>query len=113
MDEWCSEPEPNLIESSAGFSVRVLGRTGMRYAEGGRSVWIDSEVLGKPGAIALFKDSIKTWEDEGAGPVSAADRDRIASNIKRAFEFCGYELQVQEPFDWASVALRPPSERHE
>jgi hypothetical protein len=57
MDEWCSEPEPepNLIESSAGFSVRVLGRTGMRYIEGGRSVWIDSEVLGKPGAIALHK----------------------------------------------------------
>jgi hypothetical protein len=28
VQRWCSEPEPNLIESSAGFSVRVLGRTG-------------------------------------------------------------------------------------
>jgi hypothetical protein len=112
MDEWFSQPEPNLIESNAGFSVKVLGRTGFCYTEGDRSVWIDSEVLAKPGAIALFKDSIKTWEGEGAGPVCEADRDRIASNIKRAFEFCGYELQVQEPFDWTSVAMRPPNEGH-
>jgi hypothetical protein len=100
MDEWCSEPEPNLIESSAGFSVRVLGRTGMRYTEGGRSIWIDSEVLGKPGAIAMFKDSIKTWEGDAPEQVSDTGRDRIAENIKRAFEFCGYELQVHTDFDW-------------
>jgi hypothetical protein len=112
MDEWFSEPEPNLIESNTGFSIKVLGRTGLRYTEGERSVWIDSEVLAKPGAIALFKDSIKMWEGEGAGPVSPADRDQIAANIKRAFEFCGYELQIQEPFDWTSVAIRPPNERH-
>jgi hypothetical protein len=98
-DEWFSEPEPNVIESTSGFSVRVLGRTGMRYTEGGRSVRIDSEVLHKPGAIALFKDSIKEWEGDNA-PMSEDDRDRIAQNIKRAFEFCGYELEVQEPFHW-------------
>jgi hypothetical protein len=100
MDEWCSESEPNLIESSAGFSVRVLGRTGMRYMEGGRSVWIDSELLGKPAAFSLHKDSITTWEGDAAEKVSDADRDRIAENIKRAFEFCGYELQVHTAFDW-------------
>jgi len=96
MDEWFSEPEPNLIESNAGFSIKVLGRTGLRYIEGDRSVWIDSEVLAKPDAMAMFKDSIKLWEGEDAGPVSAADRDRITNNVKRAFEFCGYELQIQE-----------------
>ena len=100
MDEWFSEPEPNVIEGTSGFSVRVLGRTGMRYTEDSRSVRIDSEVLAKPGAIALFKDSIKEWEGDNAEPVSEDDRDRIAKNIKRAFEFCGYELQVQEPFAW-------------
>ena len=112
MSEWFSEPESNLIESNVGFSIKVLGRTGLRYIEGDRSVWIDSEVLAKPGAMALFKDSIKMWEGKRSGPVSTADRDRIASNIKRAFEFCGYELQIQEPFDWTSVAIRPPDERY-
>jgi hypothetical protein len=59
MEEHFSEPEPNVIETSTGFTVRVLGRTGMRYVEGGRSVRIDSEVLARPGAIAMFKDRMK------------------------------------------------------
>jgi len=96
MDEWCSEAEPNLMESSGGFSVRVLGRTGMRNVEGGRSLRVDSGP-GKPGAIAVFKDSIKTW-DGCREQVSAADRDRIAGNIQRAFEFCGYEIEVHSDF---------------
>jgi hypothetical protein len=100
-DEWFSETG-SLIESSAGFSVRILGRTGLRYFEDHRSVWIDSEVLAKPGgAIALFKDSIKTWEgDAYVQVVSEADRDRIVGNIKRAFEFFGYELVVSRHVDW-------------
>jgi len=110
MEEHFSEPEPNVIESSAGFSVRVLGRTGLRYKEGARSVWIDSEVLAKPRAIAMFKESIQTWDGPEPEAVSVTERDRIASNIGRAFTACEYELQVQEPFDWASVALRAPDE---
>lgn len=108
MEEHFSEPEPSVIESSTGFSVRVLGRTGMRYTEGGRSVWIDSEVLATPRAIAMFKESIRAWEGPDSGEVSAAERDRITGNIKRAFDACGYDLRVQEPFDWGSVAIRPP-----
>ena len=103
MEERFSEPVPNMIESSAGYSVRVLGRTGLRYTEGDRSAWIDSEVLAKPGvhAIALFKDSIGSWESpHDHEDLNDADRDRIAANIKRAFETCGYELQVHTDFDW-------------
>jgi hypothetical protein len=111
MGEQFSEPEPNVIESSDGFSVRVLGRTGLRYTEGERSVRIDSEVLAKPRAIAMFKPTIRVWEGPEPGEVSTQDRDRIADNVKRAFEACGYELQVQGPFDWGSVAMRPPGER--
>jgi hypothetical protein len=101
MKESFSEPEANVIESSAGFSVRVLGRTGLRYMEGRRSVCIDSEALAKPGAIALFKDSIRAWEGpDGSEQLSDEDRDRIAKNIKRAFDSCGYELEVHTDFDW-------------
>lgn len=110
QNEEFSEPEPNVIESSEGFSVRVLGRTGMRYTEGARSVWIDSEVLAKPRAIAMLKGSIRIWEGPIGAEVGGQDRDRITTNIKRAFEACGYELQVQEPFDWSSVAVHPPSD---
>lgn len=112
MEERFSEPRPNVIESTEGFSVEVLGRTGMRYTEGARSIWIDSEVLAKDWGIAMFKESIRFWEGLDPGEVSAEDRDRIADNVKRAFEACGYELEVHGPFDWASVAVRPAGERH-
>jgi hypothetical protein len=114
--ERITEPQPNVIESSAGFSVRVLGRTGLRYQEAGRSVSIDSEVLGKPRAIAMYKDSIKYWGGCDPGTVSDADRDRIADNIKRAFEACGYELQVQVPdrdfLAWYSDHKRAAEQRY-
>jgi hypothetical protein len=58
MDERFSEPETNVITSSQGFSVEVLGRTGLRYTEGARSAWIDSEVLARPKAIAISKVSV-------------------------------------------------------
>jgi hypothetical protein len=114
--ERITEPQPNVIESSAGFSVRVLGRTGLRYQEGGRSVSIDSEVLAKPRAIVMYKDSVKYWEGCDPGKVSDADRDRIADNIKRAFEACGYELQVQVPdhdfLAWYSDHKRAAEQRY-
>lgn len=105
-DEMFSEPEPNLITSTSGFSVRVLGRTGLRYTEGERSVWIDSEVLATPGAIVTSVDGICVWEGPEPRPVSESDRQRIADNMRRAFAARGYHLQVNEPFDWDSVALR-------
>jgi hypothetical protein len=108
MDEHFWEPEPNVIVSSEGFSVRVLGRTGIQYTEGERSLWIDSEVLGTPRAIAIFKETMRHWDGPHAGEVSAAERDRIVGNIERAFDARGYHLQVQGPFEWGSVAMRPP-----
>jgi hypothetical protein len=109
LSEQFSEPEANVIESTGGFSIKVLGRTGLRYTEGTRSVWIDSEVLATPGAIVMSKTSIRFWEGPDPGEVGTEDRDRIADNMKRAFEACGYELQINEPFDWSTVALRPPT----
>src|SRR5260370_31023759 len=86
MKEHFSELEPNVIESSSGLSVRVLGTTALRHMEGTRSVWIDSGVLAKPRAIAMFKETIRTWEEPEPEVVSATERDRIASNIKRGFQ---------------------------
>lgn len=106
-----TEPEPNVITSTAGFSVRVLGRTGMRYSEGERSVWIDSEVLAAPRSMIMAPQSMRAWEGPDPEPVSDEDRGRITANIRRAFESCGYTLKVAEPFDWDSVAIRRPRPR--
>jgi hypothetical protein len=61
---------------------------------------MDSEVLARPRAILLFKDSIRTWDSPGdAEPLNDADRDRIVGNVHRAFESCGYQLEVHGDFD--------------
>lgn len=97
MAEEFAEPEANVIESSAGFSIRVLGRTGMRYSQGARSIRIDSEVLAKPRAIAMATGSIRAWEGDCPCEVTDEDRDEIVENIKPAFDACGYELELHEP----------------
>ena len=87
--------QPGLYESSDGFSVEVLGRTGLRYREGERQMFIDSEVLIGPSGMAVYKDTIQKWDppDENA-PVTDSDRDRILKNIRDAFRSQGFDIDV-------------------
>lgn len=77
-----SVPRPNLYQASSGFSLEVLGRTGLRYTEGDHSMFIDSEVLAPPSGIVIYKDTIHTWQaphDAELLPESA--RTRILENV--------------------------------
>ena len=111
-----TEPRVNVIESDTGFSVQVLGRVGIRYVEHGRTTFVDSEVLAKPGAIAVWPDSIKAWDPPNdSESITNDDRERIAFNIRRGFASQGYEAQVvsDRVIDMARPALSPghPSDR--
>lgn len=86
-------PRMNVIESDDGFSFEVLGRTGVRYAERGRAITIDSEVLAGPNGLVLYTDSMKRWDDGEA--VDDATRQRIMGNARAAFRFRGLEIQIQ------------------
>jgi hypothetical protein len=67
----------------------------MRYVEGDRSMFADSEVPAKPAAMALWGETIKRWDPpHDAGLVGPDDRRRIIENIRLAFESQRYELQV-------------------
>jgi hypothetical protein len=89
-------PKTNVVESSLGYSVEVLGRLGMIYRQGGRSVAIDSELLTTE-SIEIFASSIKTWESaEGSKPVSPEERERIVARIRRAMEFDNCRVVVRE-----------------
>jgi hypothetical protein len=95
MPEKFSLPRPNLIESDAGFSVEVLGRTGMKYVEQGKTMSIYTEVLATPGAMVLYGSSLKGWEPpHDLVALNNNDRERIIGNIRRAFAFQGYRLDV-------------------
>jgi hypothetical protein len=95
LGEQFSTPEPNVTVSTAGFSVEFLGRTGIRYTDGERSMFIDSEVLAIPRTVAVFEPSIKAWNpphrDE---PVTALDRAHIIDNLRKALASRGSHLQL-------------------
>ena len=85
----------NVIESDAGFSVEVLGRTGIRYREGNRSLFVDSEVLAPGKGIAIFVNSIRIWDPpSGGGPISAEEKARIVANIKAAMDFKREAIEI-------------------
>jgi hypothetical protein len=111
-----SDPNPNLIETRAGYSVEVLGRTGLRYNESHQTIFIDSEVLAVPQTIAVNAASIKRWDPPHDGePIHDQDRTRIIENIRRAFDSKGWILRVTWPFGelepdgtWHSSTQGPP-----
>ncbi len=86
---------PNLYKSSDGFSVEVLGRTGLRYGEANRQMFVDSEVLTGPYGIAVYKDTIRKWDSPNDSvPVTDSDRDRILKNIRDSFRSQGFAIGV-------------------
>ncbi len=90
-----TSPRPNLYESSDGFSVEVLGRTGLCYREGKRKMFVDSEVVTGPAGMAVYRDTIERWDaPHEADIVGHAERQQILNNIRDAFRFQGFEIQV-------------------
>jgi hypothetical protein len=92
-----SIPRVNVIESDEGFSVEVLGQTGLSYSEGTKTLRVDSEVLGPgPRALVVFTNSIKRWDaPHDTKSIDDASKKRIVDNIRRAFEFRGLEIALR------------------
>jgi len=88
-------PRPNVIESDEGFSIEVLGRTGLKYSQGGRILMLDSEILAGPSEIVIYKSSIVGWNPPHDQEILDDKlRDEIIDNIKRAFHFRNIEMEI-------------------
>ena len=88
-------PRVNVIESDAGFSVEVLGRTGLCYREADRSLKVDSEVLMGASGMVVAATSVRTWAPPHEKEViDDARRKQIVENIQAAFRFQGFEIEV-------------------
>ncbi len=93
-DEVFSSPRVNVIASSQGFEVEVLGRVGIEYREAGRAVFVDSEVLMR--GIMVLASSIRRWKPpyDVLPPITPEERDRIVDNIRRAIGSRGEPVEV-------------------
>jgi hypothetical protein len=88
-------PKVNVVSSDEGFSVEVLGRTGIEYREGDKSMFVDSEVLATGHGIAVFRNSIKAWRSpHEKEQITAEERQRILGNIRRAIEFRNQPVEI-------------------
>lgn len=84
----------NLIIGS-GFSVEILGRTGLLYTEGDKVMLIYSEALTSPGHMVLYQSSMVRWDHPSVlEPLGPDERLRIIQNIRQTFEPKGYVLEI-------------------
>jgi hypothetical protein len=75
--------------------VTPLGRTGLRYVEGSRSMFVDSEMLARPNGIAVYRESIERWDPpHECDALSESDRARILASIVLALRSQGLEVDV-------------------
>ena len=85
---------PNIIISDEGFSVQVLGPTGLRYQQGERWLRVNSEILASPDGLVVHSSSIKKWNEPEGQPIADDEKKVILENIRRAFAFRNIEVEV-------------------
>ena len=91
-----SIPRVNVIESDTGFSVEVLGRTGMKYREGDKSLFVDSEVLVAGKGIMIAAKSIIYWDPpNNEEPISPDKKAKILPNIRDAVSFKNESVEIR------------------
>jgi hypothetical protein len=86
------------IKSDKGFSIKVTGRTGLDYVEGKRLLHVNSEMLNNPKVgYVIASHSIARWQGSKE-IIDEKERLRIIDNIRDAFRFIGYEIEVISDF---------------
>ncbi len=86
---------PNLIVSDEGYSVQVLGMTGLLYKEADRALRISSEVLASPHGIVVYPSSIVRWDSGQL--INDERRNVIIERVKAAFAFRGVQIELIHP----------------
>jgi hypothetical protein len=75
------------VSSSDGYSVRVIGRTGLDYRDDLGSFRIDSESMSGPDMeVVVYPRSIPE--------LPGRSRAEVLDRLRRAFEYAGWKLTV-------------------
>lgn len=79
----------SAIRSSDGYSIRVLGRTGLEYKDERTTIRIDSESMPDPWLeVVVYTRSIPDTPE--------LPRMEIIDRLRRAFEFAHWRLTLEE-----------------
>ena len=87
--------DTNLFVSDAGFSVEVLGRTGILYREGERVMRVASEVNAPGYGMSIWAKSIQAWRTPfDKEVISDEKRESIIDHIAEVVAFVKQPLTV-------------------
>lgn len=90
---------PNVVYSDEGFSVEIFLPSGLLYTEGLRHLHVNSEVIGMPTGLAIYKNSIKSWAPPNDSEViDEAKREAIIDNISRVLRYLKLDVLIVEDF---------------
>lgn len=82
-----------MFFNKKSFKVKITGRAGLIYQENGKSLEVDSEMLGGPEHdIVIYKQSIERWSDDEL--INDMEKEHILQNLKTHFESQKYKVDI-------------------
>jgi hypothetical protein len=81
-----------LEMTNENCGVTISERSGMRYREGTRSLFVDGEMLTGESDFIVYPGSIQVWDD--GAKVTNQDSIRIVENIGTVFRLHGISLTI-------------------
>jgi hypothetical protein len=89
-------PRVNVIESDIGFSIELLGRTGIEYREDGKVMFVESEILMTDlPTVALWTDRIQKWRPpHDSEKLSEEKRAEILGRICAALKWRNTQVEI-------------------
>lgn len=90
-----TKPGANVISSTDGWEVEILGLTGMTYRDSTGTYAVDSEMLHGEPAFVVIRDGIFRVTATGVRePVDDGRKNRIVNRIRNALLWDGHEIAV-------------------
>jgi hypothetical protein len=91
-----SIPRVNVVQSDEGFSIELLGRTGMEYREGDKIMHIESEVgMTEVPTLAIWKDWIRAWKPpHNTEQITEEKRMEILKRICAALKWRNVQVDI-------------------
>ena len=76
-------------------AVTLLGRTGLRFTESNRTMFVEAEMLARPNGVAVYRQSISQWDPpHESDALSESDRERVLASIIAALRLQGLDVEV-------------------
>ena len=91
-----NSPRVNVIENDSGFSIEILGRTGMEYREENKVMFIDSEIaMTDVPTVAIWKDRIRAWNPpHDSEEITEEKRMQILKRICAALKWRNTQVEI-------------------